>query len=71
MAAAAARAGEQVAHAKAVTAAVKAAEQSASAAKASALEQRLARAELVRLEGLNAIIASIPQVTDLPKMEHA
>lgn len=62
LAAAAARAGEQVAHAKAVTAAVKAAEESASAARASALERRLARAELARLESVHAVINSIPQV---------
>ena len=51
-----------MAHAKAVTAAVKAADQSASAARASALQQRLARAELARMESRHSVVASLPQV---------
>ena len=51
-----------MAHAKAVTAAVKAAEESATAARASALERRMARAELSRLESVQAVINSLPQV---------
>lgn len=62
LAALAARAGEQVAHAKAVTAAVKAAEESSAAAQAEALERRMARAELARLESMQAVINSLPHV---------